>query len=577
MYAFESNNTNPGRPVQAEFIDSFFAPIQFDVLTQLASEHDRERARVIEVHGMITQEKVSGVLGYFFHGNGGDKYGRSASIRHANSFEEIFRLEGALNELTAHYWHRALSLTDLLEQMPQARRDQWHESLNAWREHGYKRGAKPELDMPEFNLDNLRATIQGLIARRAEFIAERVDGIFRALSRTHVTNQPEGFSKRAIMSHVFNEWGSADYSRVGYIHDLRLVVAKFMGRDEPCRESTTKILMLAKAERGEWIEIDGGSVRLRAYKVGTVHVDVHPEMAYRLNAVLAYLYPLAIPESFRKRPVRAKAAGFRSKTLYDRLLPNAVISLLSSMEPYAIYEKSPSFRREFERIVMPNTLHIPGRALTDSKHLLNEVGAVLEALGGVQMACTRHRHLSYWQFDYDPSQVIAEVVAQGYLPDQRSYQFYPTPKDVAQQLVNWLEISATDTVCEPQAGQGGIADLLPKDRTRCVEISPLHCQILRQKGHNVIEGDFLAWSPGIRFSVIAMNPPFSEGRWQAHLQHAGAMVEPAGRLGAVLPLSAVRQAASLLSGFDLQFSEPICNAFTGTSIDVVLLKATRIE
>ncbi|MOA68445.1 hypothetical protein D3C78_1960690 [compost metagenome] len=72
-----------------------------------------------------------------------------------------------------------------------------------------------------------------------------------------------------------------------------------------------------------------------------------------------------------------------------------------------------------------------------------------------------------------------------------------------------------------------------------------------------------------------MNPPYSEGRWSAHLEAAGKLVESGGRLGAVLPLSAKRKAAELLPGFDLEFSEPIDNAFSGTSISVVLLKAVR--
>jgi tRNA1(Val) A37 N6-methylase TrmN6 len=37
----------------------------------------------------------------------------------------------------------------------------------------------------------------------------------------------------------------------------------------------------------------------------------------------------------------------------------------------------------------------------------------------------------------------------------------------------------------------------------------MHCDILRRKGHNVIEGDFLTWNSG-KFSVIAMNPPYSD-------------------------------------------------------------------
>ena len=563
--------------IAGDVLDQFYAPVQFDALTLLASEHIRLRERIIEVHGIITQENVSGVMGFFFKGNGSDKYGHNASLRHLNSFAEIFHLDGALNELTAHFWDRALRQTDLMEYMPQARRTQWNDILNAWREHGYQRGKNPELDMPEFNLDNLRATVESLMARRAEFLAERVDGIFRGLSRQHVTNVPEGFSKRMIMSRVFNEWGSTDHNSEGVIHDLRMVIAKFMGRDDPSRASTGQLLKTARASRGEWLEADGGAFRVRAYQVGTAHLEVHPDMAYRLNSVLAFLHPAAIPESFRKRPAKAKASGktFATKPLFERPFSNAVAGVLAILEPFKKMVKSENFRREYDYIPVRNAIGVPFYGRESSKHLIAEVDSVMQGLGGVLTNCSENARFQYWQFDYDALDLVHEVAALGYVPDSKSHQFYPSPEPVAQRLVDWLEIGLLDTVCEPSAGQGGIADLLPKDRTRCVEISPLHCEILRKKGHTVTEADFLAWNPGMTFSVVAMNPPFSEGRWQAHLQHAATLVADAGRIGAVLPLTARKHAVDLLPGFDLEFSEPIDNAFSGTSISVLLLKATK--
>lgn len=570
-------NDNSRLVIEGDILDQFYAPVQFDALSLLAGEHDRLRERIEEVHGIITQERVCGVLSFFFNGNSKDQYGHNASLRHLNSVNEVFNLEGALCELTATFWDRALRQTDLMEYMPQARRSQWHEILNAWRDPKYKRGAFPELDMPDFTLDNLRATVQGLMARRAEFLAERVDGIFRGLSRQHVTNVPEGFSKRMIMSRVFNEWGSTDHHSEGVIHDLRMVVAKFMGRDEPCRASTGRLLKTARASRGEWIEVDGGAFRIRAYQVGTAHLEVHPEMAYRLNSVLAFLHPAAIPESFRKRPAKPKANGksFATKPLFERPFSNAVAAVLAAVEPYQQMVKSNSFRRDYDHIPVRNAIAVPYYERDRSKHLIAEVDGVMQALGGVLTNCTVNQRAQYWQFDFDALDLVHEVAALGYIPDQKSHQFYPTPEPVAQRLVDWLEIGLLDTVCEPQAGQGGIADHLPKDRTRCVEISPLHCHILRKKGHNVTEADFLSWNPGMDFSVIAMNPPFSEGRWQEHLKHAGTLVAEHGRIGAVLPLSARRQAADLLPGFELEFSAPIDNAFSGTSISVLLLKATK--
>lgn len=287
-------------------------------------------------------------MGYFFSGNSSAPYGHSAMLRHTSSFNEIFNLDGAVNDLTATFWSRALSLTDLQEHMPQARRNQWHECLNAWRQRGYKRGKNPELDMPEFTLDNLRATIQGLMARRAEFLAERVDGIFRNLPRSHVTNTPEGFSKRMIL-----------------------------------------------------IEADCGSLRVRAYKVDTAHLEVHPDLAWRLNGILAFLHPMAIPESARTRPKRAKACGFKSKALFDRPISNAASGVLAAMKQYFTLEPSTSFRREYDRQFVPNTL-CDYSSLGISKHLLEEVGHVLEALGGVPCNGGNHKNLRYWQFDYNP-------------------------------------------------------------------------------------------------------------------------------------------------------------------------------
>lgn len=124
-------------------------------------------------------------------------------------------------------------------------------------------------------------------------------------------------------------------------------------------------------------------------------------------------------------------------------------------------------------------------------------------------------------------------------------------------------------------GIGGIADLLPKDHTTCVEVSPLHCKVLEAKGHTVVEGDFLAWTAGpSRFDRITMNPPFSEGRWQAHVEHAADMLAQGGRLVSILPEGAPGR-AGFLSGLNKEWHGPFHNAFEGTSISVVILVVSK--
>jgi len=62
-------NDNSQQLIEGDILDQFYAPVQFDALTLLASEHDSLRRRITEVHGIISQENVSGVMGFFFNGN----------------------------------------------------------------------------------------------------------------------------------------------------------------------------------------------------------------------------------------------------------------------------------------------------------------------------------------------------------------------------------------------------------------------------------------------------------------------------------------------------------------------------
>lgn len=121
---------------------------------------------------------------------------------------------------------------------------------------------------------------------------------------------------------------------------------------------------------------------------------------------------------------------------------------------------------------------------------------------------------------------------------------------------------------------GGLADLMKEASgwTHCVEVSPLHCKVLESKGHSVTQADFLAWS-GQQVDRIVMNPPFSDGRWQAHTQHAATMVKPGGRLVAILPASTKDK--DLLPELECAWSRVYENEFAGTSVSVVILTATK--
>jgi len=181
----------------------------------------------------------------------------------------------------------------------------------------------------------------------------------------------------------------------------------------------------------------------------------------------------------------------------------------------------------------------------------------------------------WFEFDYDFREALDHIITSGCLPDQKSHQFYPTPEKLARMAVELAEIEPDHNCLEPSAGQGGLADFMPKEQTTCVEISKLHCEILKSKEYKVINQDFLKFEQEQCYDRIVMNPPFSEGRWQAHVERAAGMVKTGGRLVAILPAGAKNKFS--LSGLDCQWSPVFDNEFDGASVSVVILRADRIK
>lgn len=550
-------------PAEFDLVDdtsTFFAPVSSDLIDGLIGQYQHMREKVERVAAVMNGPDLAGALHYFAEYAG--KQDRHLS---SSTVNDMFNLEGAIAHLNAAFWSKAMQLTDVLDAMPQKRRSEWHAQITNPMGEKKDRYSNEWVTppIPEFTDENVRSTLKGLLLQRETFFAERVDGLFRSLSKTHITNAPEGFGKRMILARAINEWGNVEHGTAGVINDLRCIIAKFMGRDEPKWDATSSVVKFARMRRGEWIDVDGGAMRIRCYMVGTAHLEVHPDMAWRLNCVLAQLYPAAIPSQFRERPKK------RAKTykLIGRPLPFAVVARLGTLEPARDINPDRKQAWGFRENVW---VKVPGcwdfKASSQSAQVQAEADRIMESIGG-----TKVRELR-WAFDYDPTKVVEEIIASGCVPDQKAHQFYPTPERLARIAVDLADIEDHHTCLEPSAGMGGLADLMPMKRTVCVEVSPLHCKVLQAKGHNVIEADFLAWSSK-KFDRVVMNPPFSEGRWQAHIQAAGDLAKEGGRLVAILPASASKSTS--LPGFDCTWHGPYDNEFPGTSVSVVILQAIR--
>jgi len=289
-------------------------------------------------------------------------------------------------------------------------------------------------------------------------------------------------------------------------------------------------------------------------------------MAWRLNAVLASLYPLAIPAQFRTKPKR-QAKEFE---MLLRPLPFAVLAMLQGAQETLEKVGTNGWRDEYRRV--PNTRRLNGDEDTPARR---EAEAVLESIGGVRQG---GKSYTWFQFPYEPTEALQSIATSGCLPDQQAHQYYPTTEKMAALAVELADIGDEDECAEPSAGQGGIADHMPKDRTTCVEISPLHCAVLRAKGFKTVEADFIGYAEQNRekFTVVVMNPPFSEGRAQLHTQSASGMLKAGGRLVAILPAS-LRGKNILAGNWSVTWSAVYENEFAGTSAAVAILKAVRLS
>lgn len=520
--------------------EGFFKSVSGSVIEQLIWRYNSELKRIHQVHEAVHSPEMAAAVDYFLRG---------ARDKHHESHTGFSSLDQAIKVLDADFWQMAFSATDLNDHMPENRRREWREAIDS-------------RSVPAFELETVVTTLKELLLERDKFLAERVEGIFRALSGEHVTNVPEGFSKRMIM-YIGDRYTSVTLSAAGHIADLRHVIAHFMGNLPPGRYDTDVMLTRCAKYPGVWNEIDGGALRVKTFKKGTAHMEIHPDFAWRLNQILAFLHPRAIPPKFRKRPEKKT----KSFSLTMNLIPTDVRSAIGKMEQKAIM-KGDGVRRH--RIGWePGVFELRYRFSMD-KHVVEKVVQVLEACGG------EHWGHGEFFFPYDFNEIKDHLVIHGTIPDQKAHQYYATPHALAERMVHWADIDDHHTCLEPSAGQGNIACLMP-GHVKAIEVSELHCKILRKKGvTNVMCEDFLAWVKGAPLvQRVVMNPPFSQGRAEAHISAAAGLLEKNGILVALVPAS-IRNKKEI-PGFVYEWEEVKREDFAGVSVDMALVKMTRRE
>lgn len=505
----------------------FFAPANTDFIDSLIAMHRAREHKIRALAAYMASVASDGTDRYFFEAAGKDGRWGTVSVP--------WDAEPAIAILNTESWARALHETGLLKIMPAARMKEWRTTLE-------------QNKCPDFTEETVRATIHGLFADREKFFAERVDGVFRALSGDHVTNQPQGFYKRMIMARVVNEWGSVEFTKANIISDLLVVIYALM-RGMACeRFDVDPMIHHLKSCYGEWQYVHGNMLKIKLYQNGNVHIEVHPDLAWQMNRVLATLYPTAIPPASRSKPARPA----KNWAALVEVLPPEVVEMLHEM-----------------RLIGINQLEENFHWYRADKHVKARAIQVLQMIGGVHNG-------KHWEFDYPVGPVMREILLMGAVPDSVSHQYYPTPESVAAMVADAADVQPGERCLEPSAGLGALVEACaPGGVWTLVELSKLRCAVLTQKQIGTVhDADFMQWDTDQKFDVIAMNPPFSQGRWQAHTERAASMLAPGGRLVAVLPSSAIGKQV-LGDGWVYDWSAPVANEFDGTSVSVTVLTVRR--
>lgn len=158
-----------------------------------------------------------------------------------------------------------------------------------------------------------------------------------------------------------------------------------------------------------------------------------------------------------------------------------------------------------------NTLEITEQLDRD---LYLKVNKVLKAIGG-KWVSAKKRHV----FASDVEDILQDIILTGEYTDARiEFQFFPTPDELAKQLVEEAGIKPGESCLEPSAGHGAIAKYMPG--CDCIELNPNNRKILAESGFNVIAEDFMTFEPQKDYDVIVMNPPFCKQQDIAHVTKA---------------------------------------------------------
>jgi type I restriction-modification system DNA methylase subunit len=149
------------------------------------------------------------------------------------------------------------------------------------------------------------------------------------------------------------------------------------------------------------------------------------------------------------------------------------------------------------------------------------INEVLETIG-LKWTRWKKAHIIEWFTQEELENAINDVIetweVETLKETIKKFQFFPTPKEVAEYLVELAEIKENERVLEPSAWLWNIADEIKIWKLTTIELDFSKCEELLKKWYTPINSDFLSFN--WNFDKIVANPPFSKSQDVKHILKA---------------------------------------------------------
>ena len=167
------------------------------------------------------------------------------------------------------------------------------------------------------------------------------------------------------------------------------------------------------------------------------------------------------------------------------------------------------------------------------RKLYLEVAQALQLIGGKW----KGGKIAGFVFQQDPTEILSQISCGEQRNLKKEYQFFETPEELADELVEFANIGRMDACLEPSAGQGAIVKAFhrrhPERFMDCIELMDLNRNILSKlEGVAIlrVEKDFLTADEGIKYDRIIANPPFAKNQDIDHIYKMWKCLRNGGRI-----------------------------------------------